>query len=181
MFGLDTLAGRRLQAELAQENRSGRVSNAIIVLEVLRDHHTGCIENVRPRVGDTEGWRILLDGVIQNTVGSDHLGLRIREQFESNVFAIGERLEDRDAIVADRHQTQALRADSRSILFQLDQLGFAERSPVRRTKENEQRTFRPHDRTKCLLVSVLILENKIGSSFADLGDGRRRTIQRQPR
>jgi hypothetical protein len=30
-------------------------------------------------------------------------------------------------------------------------------------------------------VSVLILENKIGNSLADLGAGRRRTIQRQPR
>lgn len=44
-------------------------------------------------------------------------------------------LEHGHAVIADRGQIEALGADITDMLFQLDELGFAERSPIGRTEK----------------------------------------------
>ncbi len=46
-------------------------------------------------------------------------------------------LEHGHAVIADRSQPQALFTDIAEMLFQLDELGFAKWSPVRRTVKNQ--------------------------------------------
>jgi hypothetical protein len=46
-------------------------------------------------------------------------------------------LEFGHAVIANRSQPQALFMDIAEMLFQLDELGFAEWSPVRRTVKNQ--------------------------------------------
>jgi hypothetical protein len=56
--------------------------------------------------------------------------------------AVRKALEHGHAVIADRSQPQTLFTDIAEMLFQLDELGFAKRSPVRRSVKNQQRPFR---------------------------------------
>jgi hypothetical protein len=46
-------------------------------------------------------------------------------------------LQHGNAVIADCSQPQALFTDIAEMLFQLDELGFAKRSPVRRAVKNQ--------------------------------------------
>jgi hypothetical protein len=61
----------------------------------------------------------------------------IRKQKVSNMLSVRKVLELGHAIIADRRQPQALFTDIAEMLFQLDELGFAKWSPVRRTVKNQ--------------------------------------------
>lgn len=59
-------------------------------------------------------------------------------------------------VVADGSQADALLAELFTCTLQLDQLLFAERSPIGRAKEQEHQTVGSHQRRKCLLFRELI-------------------------
>jgi len=61
--------------------------------------------------------------------------------------------------------------DIAEMLFQLDELGFAKRSPVRRTVKNQQRAFRTKNALQVLRSAVLIRRFKRRQSRADFGAG----------
>jgi hypothetical protein len=65
-------------------------------------------------------------------------------------------LERGRAVIADRSQSQALFTDIPKLLFQLDELGFAKRSPVRRTVKNQHRPFGAKNTLEVLALAVLI-------------------------
>src|SRR5438552_4138612 len=149
-------------SELPQENGFGCIADPIVILEIFRDHDTAIVQYICSRIGNAEAWRFLGYGLVEDAVAADHLGLRIGEQRETNVFPVGESLHDIDAVVADRRKTEAPLLDTRAVLFQLDQLGFAVRSPIGRAIENEQRALGTQDRTQRALRPVLIGQPKIG-------------------
>ena len=93
-------------------------------------------------------------------------------QLEADVFTVGKCFEHGDAVIADGRQPQSLRSDLLPILFQLDQLGFAERSPVGRAIENQQSAFWAEDGTKRLDGPILVLQAECGNTFADVRSSR---------
>ena len=56
---------------------------------------------------------------------------------------LGEVLEDGGAVVTDRREFDPLFLESLSCVLQLDQLRFAERSPIRRAEEKKDGPVRP--------------------------------------
>jgi hypothetical protein len=69
--------------------------------------------------------------MIENAVRLDDLRIRIRKQWIVNLVAVGEKFQNLFGIVADGRQFDSLLFESRNRALQLDQLPFAEGSPVR--------------------------------------------------
>ena len=77
-----------------------------------------------------------------------------------NAASIGEVLQDCRRIIADGRQSHALATQRLGVLIQLDQLGFAERSPVGGAVEHHHQALRPAQRFESLRLSVLIGKRK---------------------
>ena len=78
---------------------------------------------------------------IENVKAANDLGIRIGQQGKLDVMAIRKVYQDGLAIVANRGEPDALLFELCFCVLQLHQLGFAKRSPVRRTEENDDRPF----------------------------------------
>src|SRR5690349_23185056 len=76
------------------------------------------------------------------------------------MLPIHDTLEHPDRVIAGGRYTKALLPDRIQILFQLDELDFAERSPVRGTEEHEHRALRSHDGFESLVPAFLVLRGK---------------------
>jgi hypothetical protein len=74
--------------------------------------------------------------------------------------AVSEEFEDTFVVVADRRQLDTLLLESRNSTVQLDQLPFAERSPVRGTKEKQNSSTTSLQRFESLQLSKLITNGK---------------------
>ena len=81
------------------------------------------------------GHGIRWNGFVQNPESADNFGIGIRKQVIGNMLSVRKVLEHPHAVIADRGQIEALGADITDMLFQLDELGFAERSPIGRTEK----------------------------------------------
>jgi hypothetical protein len=79
---------------------------------------------------------------VQNAERADHLRCGIGEQWISDAFALGEGLQNGDGVVAERGDGESALPVSILLLFQLDELGFAERSPVGGTHEQKRQAVR---------------------------------------
>ena len=89
-------------------------------------------------------------------------------------MTFGEVLEDSLAIVTDSGQLQSLRLEPLFCVLQLDQLRFAEGSPVGGTEEKQDRALRTFQCVIGLFVTRLIPESKRRSALPDFdADGRR--------
>src|SRR5262249_43605423 len=76
-----------------------------------------------------------------------------------------------DAVIADGGDAKPLRTNSICVLFQLHELGFAVRSPVARTVENQQRTFRSQHRRQIARGALLVLEAEVERLLPNGGTG----------
>jgi len=172
MFGIrsSTSAGR-LDAEFPCENIGSGRPLAKIVLEEFRGDDALGVENVGARVRDSELRGTLLDALIQDVESSNDLRFGIGKQRKRDGFAIREIPQDGLRIVTDRDYSEALGAEIREILFQLDQLGFAVRSPIGRTEEDQHGALWTGDRWQRLLPAVLIGRGKSWRLFPDCGPG----------
>jgi hypothetical protein len=79
------------------------------------------------------------------------------------MLAVREILEHAYRIVTDGRHAEPLVADRLQILFQLDELNLAERSPVRGTEEDKNGPFRTHDGRERLGPAFLVLRGKGGN------------------
>ncbi len=75
--------------------------------------------------------------LVQNPEGANDFGIGVRKQRISNMLSVRKVREHGDAVIADRSQPQALSTDIAEMMLQLDELGFAKRSPVDRTVKNQ--------------------------------------------
>jgi hypothetical protein len=87
------------------------------------------------------------------------------------VLPVCKTLERPARIIADGSYTESLVTDRIEMLFQLDELDLAERSPIRGTKEHKHGPFRTHDGFESLVPAVLILRRKSGSWLAHVWTG----------
>jgi hypothetical protein len=87
------------------------------------------------------------------------------------MLAVREILERSDRIVTDRRDTQALLPDRLQMLFQLDELDLAERSPIRGAKKYQHGAFRSHDGLESLGSAFLVLCGKRGYRLAHIRPG----------
>jgi len=84
------------------------------------------------------------------------------------MLPVGKVLEHSHAVITDGGQPQALIADIADTLFQLDELGFAKRSPVCRPEKYQQCPFRTKDTPQVLQLAVLIWRLKCRDGGADI-------------
>jgi hypothetical protein len=121
---------RGRQTELLNHDGRYRFTLFVIVLKVLGDDDAPGVQNVSPGIRYAEGRTALIDCLVQEPVAADGLGTWIGKHGERDLFAVRERLENFHGVVTDRSQTKALGADGWITVFQLDELGFAEGSPI---------------------------------------------------
>lgn len=79
---------------------------------------------------------------IHNMISAKDLRLRVGEQWKIDFSAIGEILQDRLSIVADRRELDALGFEPRFGLLQLNQLRLAVGSPICRTEKQQNGSVR---------------------------------------
>ena len=87
------------------------------------------------------------------------------------MLPVRETLERSDGVVANGCYTETVLPDRVQMLFQLDELDLAERSPIRGTEEHEQGPFRAHDGTESLVPALLVRRRKSGYVPAHLRPG----------
>jgi hypothetical protein len=78
------------------------------------------------------------------------------------MLPIREILKRSGGIITDGRYTESPVPDRVQMLFQLDELDLAERSPIRGTKEYEHGPVRTHDRFESLVPALLVLRRKSG-------------------
>jgi hypothetical protein len=81
--------------------------------------------------------------------------------------AVGKELEDRVRVIADGGQLEALLFKSCGGVLQLDQLLFAEGSPIGGAEEKQDRTLGAAQRFECLQLSELVGDGEIGGFLPD--------------
>jgi hypothetical protein len=101
---------------------------------------------------------------VADAVRPDGFRIWIREQGVGNVVAVGKIFQDLFRVIADGDQLDALFFKPRHGTLQLDQLPFAEGSPIGGTEEEEDRAFRTLQGVESLRVAGLIAERE-GRSF----------------
>ena len=87
------------------------------------------------------------------------------------MLPFAEALERAGRIIADGRNTKPLAADGLLVLFQLDELDFTERSPVRRAEEHQHRAVPAHDGFQRLRPAVLVLGRKRRHRMPDFRAG----------
>jgi len=97
---------------------------------------------------------------VQNAIRLDGLGLRIREQRVRDLVPVRKIFQDFFAIVADRRELDALLFESFDGALQLDQLPFAERSPIRGTEKEKNGAVRSFQRIESLYPPKLVARRK---------------------
>jgi hypothetical protein len=127
---------RHFLAQFREQLRNDAVSRqpfAVFRIEKLFSNDATAIDEKisRPRKASLHPGRFR----IQHAVGLDDFRVRVRQHRVIDLVAAGKELQDFFRVVADGRQLDALLFKSRDGALQLDQLPFAERSPVRRTKK----------------------------------------------
>ena len=117
------------------QNVRRRVAPAEIVFEVLRRHSSLGIHDKCARMRNSVKWRPGLYFLIKNAEGADGFRSLIGQQREGDMTSLREISEHRRAVVTDRRQSQPLLPYPVQVALQLDELVFAVRSPVGRTKK----------------------------------------------
>jgi hypothetical protein len=79
--------------------------------------------------------------IVQDAKASDDCGPRVGDQREPDSSRVGEFLERRRRIVADRNEPETLLPDLIVAALQLDELRLAIGSPVGRAEEHEHRAL----------------------------------------
>ena len=82
-------------------------------------------------------------------------------------MGIGEEFQNFFRVIADGGQLKALLFESRDGALQLDQLPFAEGSPVRGTEEEENGAVRSFEAVERLHTAKLVMNGKSGGFLAD--------------
>ena len=80
-------------------------------------------------------------------------------------------LERPDRVIADGSYTESLLTDRIQMLFQLDELDLAERSPIRGTEEHKHGPVRTHDGFESLVPAILVRRRKGRYVLAHLRSG----------
>ena len=105
--------------------------------------------------------------LIEDAICLNDFGLWIAEQGVIDLVPVGKKLQDFFRVIADGRQLDPLLFESWNCTLQLDQLPFAERSPVGRTEEKKNGTVRAFQRIESLCPVKLVTNRKVRSLFAD--------------
>src|SRR5215471_8589531 len=97
---------------------------------------------------------------VQHTVSLNRFGIGIRKQRVADVVAVGKELQDFFRVIADGRELQALLLESNDGALQLDQLPFAERSPIRGTEKQKNGAVRSFEAVESLRMAQLIVEGE---------------------
>lgn len=141
--GQGEVAGRDLRSpsatpiDMADEDGGGRVSLAMILLEVLGPDDAPFVGHVRPREWNAVPRVLRREVLVQDAERADCSGIGIRQQRIGYALAPREMAEQGGAIVADCGDAEPLGAKSGLGCLQLDELGLAERSPVARAEKQQ--------------------------------------------
>jgi hypothetical protein len=85
------------------------------------------------------------------------------------VLPVRETSKGPDGVIADGRYTEALLPDRTQMLFQLNELDLAERSPIRGTEEHEHGPFGPMTDLRVWLRPFWSVAEKAGTCWPTLG------------
>lgn len=142
------------------------MSVAVTFQEKLGPDDALGIDDEGSRVGDSvnSGANRLF---VQNLIGLDRLAARIREQGIGDVTLSSELLQGFFRIVADTNDLATGGFDFLHALLQLDQLLFAERSPVRRSIKHQRNRPLLEQGIQRLVLTMLIFQSPVRSFLTD--------------
>jgi hypothetical protein len=87
------------------------------------------------------------------------------------MLPIREILERSGGVITNGRYTESLLPNRVQMLFQLDELDLAERSPIRGTEEHEQGPVRTHHGFESLVPALLVLRGESGYLLAYVRSG----------
>jgi hypothetical protein len=93
---------------------------------------------------------------VQHAISLNDLRVRVRNHRVVNLVPVSEKLQDLLRVIADGRELDPLRFESRDGALQLDQLPFAERSPVGGTKKEEDSSLRSFQGIESLCSAKLV-------------------------
>ena len=136
MWDLDVLAHffGQLRKEFFNNVVRGK-SVQFVPLKELLANHSASIDIEKPRMRHSFGHSLPVR--VKNLEGSNHFRIRVAQERKVDLVPVGKVLQDCRAIVADGSQLDPLLLKSLFRILQLDELRFAERSPISRTEEKK--------------------------------------------
>jgi hypothetical protein len=111
---------------------------------------------------------------IEDTIGLDGLRVRVRQQGVFDLVPVREEFQDFCRVVADGCQLDALLFESWRGALQLDQLPFAEGSPVSRPEKEKNGAVGSFEGVESLYAAKLVANRKSGSLLTDCKSNRHR-------
>src|SRR5271169_703065 len=105
--------------------------------------------------------------LIEDAIRLDDPGLGVPEQGVLDLVPVGEKLQDFFRVIADGRQLDPLLFESRNCTLQLDQLPFAEGSPVGGTEKQKHRAVRSFQGIERLHPAKLVAKRKSWSLLID--------------
>ena len=128
---------------------------------MIQDEGTRIGHALRPAFG----------GLVADVVGVDRLAPGIGEQWEGDLHAVGEGLQDLRVVIADADELDTGILDGLEVALQLDQLRAAERSPVGRAVKHQGDLALVEEFVQRALLALLVLEGEPRRRCADLQAG----------
>src|SRR5260370_937639 len=104
---------------------------------------------------------------VENAVGLDELRVRVRKHWVFDLVPASEVFQDFFRVIADGRQLDPLLLESRDGALQLDQLPFAEGSPVRGTEKEKNGAVRSFEAVESLYPPKLSPNRKNGTFVTD--------------
>ena len=141
MWSLDILAYffGQLRKKLSNNVVRGEPVQFVALKELLPNHST-YIDIEKPGMRHSFGHSLRIQ--VKDFEGSNHLRVRVAQERKVDLVAVGKVLQDCGPIVADGSQLDPLLLKSLFCILQLDELRFAERSPIGGAKEKENSPLR---------------------------------------
>ena len=109
---------------------------------------------------------------VEDPISLDGLGVRVREHWVFELVSVSKIFQDFFRVIADGRQLDALLFESRDGALQLDQLPFAERSPVGGTEKEKNGAVPSFQGIESLYATKLVTKRKGGSSLTDRDPNR---------
>jgi hypothetical protein len=97
---------------------------------------------------------------VQNAEAGDDPGVGVREKRKVDFVPVGEVLEDRLTVITDGGDRDSVLLESLFGILQLDELRFAEGSPIGGTEEKKNRSVRPLQCLNGLAMVKLVTRNE---------------------
>jgi hypothetical protein len=159
---------RDFLAQLGEEFRDDAVASQTLAVFGFEEFFLDDAVGINEEIAGASKTLLHAGGfVIEDAVGFDDFGIGIREHRILDFVTVGEEFQDFLGVIADGGELDALLFEPGICALQLDQLPFAEGSPVCRTEEEKDCAVRAFQCFEGLHAAEFVAGGKIGGFLAD--------------